>query len=132
MRSQEVEIRRRISTAEKRISSIWTSRGREVAIGALMLLLIALLPAVGVLRYVYFDRENLFDIEPFIRFELPTTGVVLDSQGEPLIEFAREYRHVLSYDEIPEILRQAILAAEDHTFFSHRSVAYRAFPRVDG
>jgi len=41
------------------------------------------------------------DIESFIRFELPTTGVVLDSQGEVLIELAREYRHVLSYQELP-------------------------------
>jgi penicillin-binding protein 1A len=95
-----------------------------------MVLLVALVPVASVLRYVHFDSDDLPDIEPFIRFELPTTGVVLDSQGEVLIELAREYRHVLSYDELPEILLQAILAAEDRTFFSHRGVAYGAFPRV--
>lgn len=95
-----------------------------------MLLLLALVPVASVLHYVHFDSDNLPDIEPFIRFELPTTGVVYDSQGEVLIELAHQYRQVLSYEEIPEVLRQAILAAEDRTFFSHRGVAYGAFPRV--
>ncbi len=95
-----------------------------------MLLLIALVPVGSVLRYVYFDSEDLPDIERFIRFELPTTGVVLDSKGEVLIELAHEYRQVLSYQEIPDVMRQAILAVEDRTFFSHRGVAYGAFPRV--
>ena len=92
--------------------------------------LIALLPVAVVLSYVHADRHDLPDIDPFIHFEVPTTGVVLDSRGEVLVELAREHRHVLTYEAIPEILRQAILAAEDRTFFSHRGVAWGAFPRV--
>ena len=88
------------------------------------------MPVAGVLLYVHTDRDDLPDIEPFLHFELPTTGVVLDSQGEVLVELAREYRTVLSYEEIPEILKQAILATEDRNFFSHRGVAWSAFPRV--
>jgi len=45
-----------------------------------------------------------------------------------LIELAREYRRVVTYDEVPRILRQAILAAEDNRFFSHSGVDYRALP----
>ena len=37
---------------------------------------------------------------------------------------------MVSYDEVPLILRQAILAAEDKNFFSHSGVDYRALPRV--
>ena len=33
-----------------------------------------------------------------------------------LIELAREYRRVVTYDEVPLILRQAILAAERVVF----------------
>ena len=47
-----------------------------------------------------------------------------------LIELAREYRRVVSYDEVPPVLRHAILAAEDKNFFSHSGVDYRALPRV--
>jgi penicillin-binding protein 1A len=98
--------------------------------GALLMTLLALLPVLGILGYVHTNRRDLPDIEPFLHFELPTTGVVLDSRGQVLIELAREYRHVLAYEELPVILRQAILAAEDRTFFSHRGVAWGALPRV--
>ena len=94
------------------------------------LALLLLLVSAGLIRHVYFDRSGLPDIEPFIRFEPPTTGKVYDAQGKVLIELAREYRRVVSYDEVPVILRQAILAAEDKNFFSHSGVEYRALPRV--
>jgi membrane peptidoglycan carboxypeptidase len=81
-------------------------------------------------HHVYFDRSGLPDLEPFIRFEPPTTGVVRDVHGQVLIELAREYRRVVTYDEVPLILRQAIIAAEDKSFFSHSGVDYRALPRV--
>ena len=72
----EVRIRRRLARTSEQISSTWKHHRREVAIGALMLLLLALVPVAIVPRYVHFDPDNLPDIEPFIRFELPTTGVV--------------------------------------------------------
>jgi penicillin-binding protein 1A len=56
--------------------------------------------------------------------------MVYDAQGKVLIELAGEYRKVVSYDDVPVILRQAILAAEDKNFFSHSGVEYRALPRV--
>ena len=82
------------------------------------------------MHHVYFDVSGLPDIEPFIRFEPPTIGEVSDARGKVLIELARQYRRVVSYDEVPVILRQAILAAEDKNFFSHSGVEYGALPRV--
>ena len=88
-----------------------------------------LLLAVGFVHYIYFDRSGIPDLEPFIRFELSTTGRVYDAQDTVLVEVAREYRRVVSYDEVPPILRDAILAAEDKNFFSHSGIEYRALPR---
>jgi penicillin-binding protein 1A len=96
----------------------------------LALMLLLLLPTVGLVYHIYFDRRGLPDLEPFIRFELSTIGNVYDAQGRVLVELAREYRRVVSYDEIPAVLRHAILAAEDKNFFSHSGVEYRALPRV--
>jgi len=39
--------------------------------------------------------------------------------GELIGEFATQRRVILSYDEIPEVLREAIIAAEDGAFFDH-------------
>jgi penicillin-binding protein 1A len=81
-------------------------------------------------HHLYFDRDGLPDLESFIRFEPPTTGVVVDAHDQVLIELAREYRRVVTFGEVPPVLRQAILAAEDKRFFQHSGVDYRALPRV--
>jgi penicillin-binding protein 1A len=91
---------------------------------------LALILAVGFVHHVYFDRQSLPDLEPFLRFEPPTIGEIYDDRGKVLIQLAREYRRIVSYDEVPVILREAILAAEDKNFLSHSGVEYRALPRV--
>jgi penicillin-binding protein 1A len=117
----------------RRLAARLTATGRRRAV----LLAVALLPvalllfaAAWLVHHVYFDRAGVPDLDSFIRFEPPTTGVVRDAHGKVLIELAREYRRVVTYDEVPLILRQAILAAEDKSFFAHSGVDYRALPRV--
>ena len=106
------------------------SRRKGMWLVAPLLALLCLLPAVRLVHYIYFDRSGLPDLERFIRFEIPTTGEVYDAQGTVLVELAREYRRVVSYHEVPPVLRDAILAAEDRNFFTHSGVEYRALPRV--
>ena len=80
--------------------------------------------------HVYFDRSDLPEIEAFAQFEFPTIGTVYDADGRPLIELAKEYRKITKYEDIPPIVRNAILAAEDKHFFSHSGVDYSVIPRV--
>jgi hypothetical protein len=49
-------------------------------------------PQARLVHHVYFARGGLPDLEPFVRFEPPTTGVVYDANGRVLVELAREYR----------------------------------------
>ena len=88
--------------------------------------------AVTEFHHIYFSRSNLPDLGPFSRFQFPTIGRVYDARGEPLIELAREYRQITSYEDIPPIVRHAILAAEDRRFFSHSGIDYFSLPRVAG
>ena len=81
-------------------------------------------------HHVYLDHRDVPDLQPFIRFEPPTIGEVQDARGQVLIELAREYRRVVEYPDIPPVVRDAILAAEDKNFFSHSGIDYGAFPRV--
>jgi penicillin-binding protein 1A len=101
-----------------------------LTLAGVCLALLLLLPVVGLAHHIYFDRRLLPDLEPFIRFEIDATGRIDDARGEVLVEVARQNRRVVSYDEVPPILRDAILAAEDKNFFSHSGVEYRALPRV--
>ncbi len=81
-------------------------------------------------HHVYFSRHNLPDLGPFTRFEFPTIGRVYDAGGKPLIELAREYREIARYQDIPPIVRDAILAAEDKRFFAHNGIDYLSLPRM--
>jgi penicillin-binding protein 1A len=91
--------------------------------------MIAAVVSVGA-YHVYFDRSELPDIEGFVRFEFPTIGTVYDANGTPLIELAKEHRKISHYEDIPPIVRDAIVATEDKHFFSHSGVDYWAIPRV--
>jgi penicillin-binding protein 1A len=82
--------------------------------------------------YIYFDRTNLPDIGPFARFEFPAIGRVYDNSDQLFIEMAREYRQNIRYEDIPPIVRDAIIATEDKNFFSHSGVDYSIIPRVLG
>jgi penicillin-binding protein 1A len=82
------------------------------------------------IHFIYFDRTNLPDLEAFIRFDSATVGHIYDRNGIQLAEFSREHRRIVQYNEIPPIVRDAILAAEDKNFFSHGGVDYSRIPRV--
>jgi penicillin-binding protein 1A len=92
--------------------------------------IIAATVIAGVVGYICFDRSNLPDLEAFSRFEFPTIGHIYDATGRPLIEMASEYRQITRYEDIPPIVRGAILAAEDKNFFSHGGIDYSGFVRV--
>src|SRR4051794_39686601 len=62
--------------------------------------------------------ESLTDYQPKIPLR------VLTSDGELIGEFGEERRAIVKIAEVPEIMRQAILAAEDERFYQHGGVDY--------
>jgi penicillin-binding protein 1A len=110
------------------LRATWSSRA--VRIAAPLAATLLLLPPAALVQHVYFDRTRLPELAAFLLFQPPTTGEVKDARGEVVIQLAREYRRVVTYDEVPLVVRQAILAAEDKNFHSHSGVDYWALPRV--
>ncbi len=105
-------------------------RHRRLAIGVACAGLVILAPLVMMAAYVYRGRANLPDLEPFVRFDFPSIGHVYDANGRSLIQLAREHRLLSQYEDIPPIVRDAILATEDKRFFSHNGIDYWSLPRV--
>ena len=103
---------------------------RRVGLAVAAVVVLLLFPPAALVQHVYFDRSGLPDLGPFIRFETPMIGQVTDARGNVLIEVALEYRRRVSYDQVPKVLRDAILAAEDKNFLSHSGVDYSVLPRV--
>jgi penicillin-binding protein 1A len=123
-----MNVTRRFLDARSRLGRLPWRRGLvRLLVGAAI---VATALVAGVIHYIYFDRTNLPDLEAFTRFELPTIGHVYDVNGRPFIEMASEYREITTYEDVPPILRGAILAAEDKNFFSHNGIDYSGFARV--
>jgi penicillin-binding protein 1A len=97
-------------------------RARWLALGALA----ALLGGGGLL--FAWSRElpafdTLRDYEPLVSTR------VFGLNGQEVFVFARERRTVVPLEEIPLVLRQAVLAAEDAHFYEHEGVNYLAIAR---
>ncbi|MFP3758594.1 transglycosylase domain-containing protein, partial [Cupriavidus sp. SIMBA_020] len=45
-------------------------------------------------------------------------------------EYGEEHRNVLRFDEIPAVMRQAVLAAEDDRFYQHGGVDWMGMVRA--
>jgi penicillin-binding protein 1A len=125
------DIRRFRGPMHKALAAVRKNRTARVVIWILAGIAVApVFFAVLIGFYVNFNRTSLPDLGGFIRFEPPTMGHVYDVNGHVLIELGREHRDILQYGEIPDVVRQAILSAEDEHFFSHSGVAYSVFPRL--
>ena len=62
---------------------------------------------------------DLPEISELDRYTPGTITRLYARGGELIGEFATERRLILGYDEIPAVLRNAIIAAEDGDFFNH-------------
>jgi penicillin-binding protein 1A len=114
-------------------SGLWSfyKTSRVLRIASLLAAVPLVLILCGV-TYISYNRRDLPDLEAFIRFEPPTAGHIYDANGHVLIELGRERRQIIQYKDIPDVLREAILSAEDENFFSHAGVDYSVFPRLLG
>ena len=65
-----------------------------------------------------FNAEALYVTEP---------TVLLDKDGNEITKLGTEKRIILDYDEIPEVLIDAIVATEDSKFFEHNGVDWARF-----
>lgn len=98
------------------IRALWQQRIVRWAsyfVSALLILWLAI--------WLIFAR-GLPDADQLLAYEPPLPTNVRDVNGAPVHSFARERRVELAYDEYPQQLIHAFLAAEDKTFFSHSGV----------
>ena len=61
---------------------------------------------------------------------LTDPSVVLDKDGNEIAKLGAEQRILLNYDELPEVLVDAIVATEDSRFFEHNGVDWARFIKL--
>jgi penicillin-binding protein 1A len=127
------------STPESSPSRVWVQNpARAGLVGWLLryyvfagLALLVALGGVGIAVYRYF-AQDLPDLAAIERYHTTAPGVtrIYAADGALLAELAREHRAYVEYEDIPEPIIQAFLAAEDRRFFEHGGLDYRGLARA--
>jgi len=79
--------------------------------------------------YVFFTH-NLPNIEKLKNYEPPVVTRVYADRGELIGEFANQRRFVVPIDQIPKILQNAFVSAEDKNFWQHGGIDKEAIVRA--
>jgi len=87
---------------------------------ALLLLLSALFGVMAGLTLIY--GTNMPQMDELTRYRPQTMTELLDRKGRPIGSIALERRVVVGYEEIPPVLRNAIISIEDKSFESNWGV----------
>ena len=96
------------------------TRGSSLFWQALVFGAFAVVALLGVVSGALFAYSpDLPEISELDGYTPGTITRIHDRYGVLIGEFATERRLILSYDEIPEVFRNAIIAAEDGDFFNH-------------
>jgi len=83
--------------------------------------------AIVVVVSAYRDLPDLSNLEP----TASATSILYDAQGEIWTELkSGEYRIPIPIEDMPSHLLDAVLAAEDHRFYSHPGFDLRAILRA--
>jgi len=94
---------------------------------AVILSVFACAALFGIVTGVLFAyAPDLPEIEALDDYAPDTITRVYARGGELIGEFATERRDIIGYDDIPEVLRNAIIAAEDASFFDHQGISIPA------
>lgn len=97
---------------------------------AASLISMALLGTLGLLAAYVYITPQLPDIETLKDVKLQVPLRVYTREGDLMAEFGEMKRSPLKYDEFPELMIKAVLAAEDDRFFEHPGVDYQGILRA--
>ncbi|MES1981248.1 MAG: penicillin-binding protein 1A [Pseudomonadota bacterium] len=97
---------------------------------ALLLPVILLLPVLVLFFAAMLTYPTLPSLEALTDYQPKIPLRVYSSEGILLGEFGEERRAVVKIDEVPDLMKKAIIAAEDDRFYQHGGVDYMGVLRA--
>jgi penicillin-binding protein 1A len=79
--------------------------------------------SIGAIFWVY--GRDLPSHESLAQYKPPTISRIFSGEGRIIDEFAQERRLFTPSDEIPDIVKQAFISAEDKNFYTHKGYDMR-------
>jgi penicillin-binding protein 1A len=79
----------------------------------------AVFAAAGVMAILYTYSRDLPNHEQLAQYTPPTISRIYSVEGRIIDEFAQERRIYAPIDEVPDLVKQAFISAEDKNFYTH-------------
>jgi penicillin-binding protein 1A len=106
------------------------NHARTLGVAAISVILVALLGAFGLACcYVYLE-PSLPSVEAMRSIELEVPLRVYTRGGDLIAQIGEQRRIPVTYDQVPLLVKQAFLAAEDDRFFQHHGIDYLGLLRA--
>src|SRR5450759_829478 len=103
---------------------------RRWLLPVLVTLTLFLLPAILLGLAAMLAYPTLPSLEALTDYRPKIPLRIYSAEGTLLSEFGEERRALVQISEVPEIMKQAILAAEDDRFYEHGGVDYMGVLRA--
>jgi len=95
-----------------------------------LFLTIAIISVITITSTYFYLEPNLPEIDVLKDVKLQVPLRVYSNDNKLLAEFGEKKREPVTFQEIPEQLIQAVIAAEDESFFHHPGVDYKGILRA--
>ena len=97
--------------------------GEKILVLFMLLLVLIFIGAISFITYIIlsapeFDTERLYTKE---------ASIILDANGNEIARLGTENRERVTYDDLPEVFIDALVATEDSRFFQHKGVDMARF-----
>ncbi len=74
--------------------------------------------------------RNMPDITQLEEYDPGKITYIYSEDGSTIGEYAQEKRVEVTYDQIPQVLKEAIIATEDPRFYEHKGIDFRGILRA--
>jgi len=91
---------------------------------------LGILAAIGVGYLYYSIAPNLPDVQQLREVQLQMPLRVYTAEGDLIAEYGEKRREPVMISEVPDSLKNSIIAAEDQHFYSHPGVAWQGLVRA--
>lgn len=88
------------------------------------------LSVLSMLFYLYMLSSELPSIKDLKNYKYKTPSIVYDRKGKIVAEIGDERRYPLSFEDIPEYMKNAVISVEDSRFYKHGGVDFLGIIRA--
>ena len=93
-------------------------------------IVVSILGAIGVITFVFYLAQNLPSLDQLENYDPDLITRIYSADGEVLDELFFEKRIFVSLDQIPNNMKNAVIASEDRRFYNHWGIDSKSILRA--